>query len=104
SATTTRVGGTAGIWLRGDGVGAREDALGVQQDDQAVVDLGDRLDGRAARGGHGVELRLVDGEDLLDVVDHDPRHVAGRLDDHDLAALRTFRVEAQPGGEVVDRH
>src|SRR4051795_7411277 len=85
SATTTRLAGGAAVIGSGSGrLGAGEDALGVQQDDEAVVDLGDGLDRGAGRGGHGLELRVLDREALLDVVDDDAGHVGGGLDDHDL--------------------
>src|SRR3954449_1211999 len=104
SATTTRLGGAVVIrGLGGGEVGAGEDALGVEQDDEAVVDLRDGLDRRAAGGRHGVELGLLDGEDLLDVVDDDAGHVGGGLDDDDLAALGgPLGDEAETRREVVD--
>src|SRR3954470_6793947 len=105
SATTTRVAGGAVVIGSGSGqLGAGEDALGVEQDDQAVVDLGDGLDRRAAGGGDRVELGVLDGEDLLDVVDDDAGHVGGGLDDHDLAALGGVAgLDAETGSQVVDR-
>src|SRR3954449_13053675 len=105
SATTTRVAGAFVIGSGSGQLGAGEDALGVEQDDQAVVDLGDGLDRRAAGGGDRVELGVLDGEDLLDVVDDDAGHVGGGLDDHDLAALGGLGgLEAEASGQVVDRH
>src|SRR4051812_16204048 len=104
SATTTRVGDAVVTALRGGRLGAGEDALGVQQDEQAVVDLGDGLDRGAAGRGNRVELRVLDREDLLHVVDDDAGHVGGRLDDHDLAALGGVAgLDAEARGQVVDR-
>src|SRR3954447_9366527 len=103
SAPTTRVEGAAVIRSGGGELGAREDALGVEQDHEAVVDLGDGLDRGAAGGRDGVELAVLDGEDLLDVVDDHAGHVGRRLDDDDLAALGALLgLEAEAGGEVVD--
>src|SRR3954453_11991856 len=104
SATTTRVAGAFVIGSGSGQLGAGEDALGVEQDDQAVVDLGDGLDRRAAGGGDRIELGVLDGEDLLDVVDDDAGHVGGGLDDHDLAALGGVAgLDAETGSQVVDR-
>src|SRR4051794_33535263 len=104
SATTTRGAGATVIASGRGRLGAGEDALGVEQDDQAVVDLGDGLDRGAGRGGHGLELRVLDREDLLDVVDDDAGHVGGGLDDHDLGPPGALRgLEAEAGREVVDR-
>src|SRR4051812_18227327 len=106
SATTTRVAGGAAVIGSGSGrLGAGEDAFGVEQDDEAVVDLGDGLDRRAASGRDGVELGVLDREHLLHVVDDDAGHVGGGLDDHDLAALGGLGgLEAEASGQVVDRH
>src|SRR3954470_13911472 len=100
SATTTRVAGGAAVIGSGSGqLAAGEDALGVEQDDEAVVDLGDGLDRRAASGRDRVELAVVDGEDLLNVVDDDAGHVGGRLNDDDLAALvALLGHETETGG------
>src|SRR3954470_5680373 len=104
SATTTRVAEAFVIGSGSGQLGAGEDALGVEQDDQAVVDLGDGLDRRAAGGGDRIELGVLDGEDLLDVVDDDAGHVGGGLDDHDLAALGGVAgLDAETGSQVVDR-
>src|ERR1700754_2821015 len=111
SATTTRcalvgVLATEPVLLRrGELVGAdaREQTLGVEEDDEAVADLGDRLDRLHVGRRDGLELLGGDGEDLLDVA-HDDAGLAGaRLDDHDLAELGARDVDADPRSEVVDR-
>src|SRR3954468_7472249 len=86
SVTTTRprrgvVVVTGVTWLGGDrgggdglvdgGAGAGEQALGVEEHDQPVLDLGDRVDRVAAGGRHVLELVARDGDDLVDLVDDD---------------------------------
>jgi hypothetical protein len=108
-----RLGGGAGgrALVRGVragvGLGARrrraDDALGVEEDDEAVADLGDAVDGPAPGRRRVVELVAADGDDLFDVVDDHARHVLGGLDDDDLRLAGRGVVQAQAGGEVVDR-
>src|SRR3954469_17299863 len=70
-----------------DAAGAGEEPLRVQQDDETVVDLGDRLDGLGVGGRDGLELLARDGQDLLDVADENAGLAGPRLDDHDLAEV-----------------
>src|SRR4051812_23296206 len=46
-----------------------EQTLGVEQDDEAIVDLGDRLDRLRVGRGNRLELLVRDGQDLFDVAD-----------------------------------
>src|SRR6476661_113035 len=96
SATTTRCGvlesaATVTGWLDGgqlvDAAGAGEQPLRVQQDDEAVVDLGDRLDRLRVGGRNGLELLARDGQDLFDVADEDAGLAGAGLDDDDLAEV-----------------
>src|SRR5947209_11776437 len=104
SATTTRRGvDESTVVSLGREVDAGEDALGVEQDDEAVGDLCDRVDEVGAGAGHGVELLALHREHFLDLVDDDARGAAVRLDDHDLRLLRELSGEAEARAEVADR-
>src|SRR3954447_21863095 len=110
SVTTTRCallvrpatnGGLRGAEL----VGAMgcEQALGVEQDHEAVADLRDRLDRLQVGRRHGLELLGGDGEDLFDVADDDAGLARAGLDDDDLAEFGVVSSDADARGEVVDR-
>src|SRR4029077_21027900 len=82
SATTTLRGGFDGISdaLRGRGeLDAGEDALRVEHHHEAIVDLRDRIDEVGSGCRDGVQLRCVDGQHLLDVIDDDAGGAAARL-------------------------
>src|SRR3954470_22821481 len=64
-----------------------EQAVEVEQDDQAVVDLHDAVDRLGPGRRDGVELLLFDRQDLVDVVDDDAGRDRAALDDDDLAGL-----------------
>src|SRR4051812_17418033 len=110
SATTMRcseglTAATGVISDRGElvGLGADEQSLGVEQDHEAIADLGDGLDRLGVGRGDRLELIARDGEDLLDVADDDAGLAGPRLDDDDLAELPLLAGgEAHAGGEVVD--
>src|SRR3954447_15520327 len=111
SATTTRCAvlrrlATGGAGLRGGevvGAGAGEQTLRVEQDHQAVADLGDRLDRAGVGGRDGLELVGGHGQDLLDVADDHAGLAGAGLDDDDLAELGAGDIDADAGGQVVDR-
>src|SRR3954452_21682995 len=68
-----------------DAAGASEEAFGVEQDHEAIVDLGDRLDRLGVGRRDGLELLGGDREHLFDVADEDAGLAGARLDDDDLA-------------------
>src|SRR3712207_66401 len=76
----------AGLGGRGE-LDLAEQAVEVEQDDQAVAELHDPLDGVRAGGRDRVELLVLDRQDLLDVVHDDARGDRAALDDDDLLAL-----------------
>src|SRR3954469_10133275 len=71
-----------------DAAGAGEQAFRVEQDHQAVVDLGDRLDRLRVGRRDGLELLAGHGQDLFDVADENAGLAGPGLDDDDLAELR----------------
>ena len=77
-----------------------EQALGVEQDDEAVADLGDRLDRLRVGGRDGLELVAGDGQDLLDVADDDAGLAGAGLDDDDLAERRRSAIGDAPMREA----
>jgi hypothetical protein len=86
SARTGQVGEAADV----------DEAVEVEQDDEAVVDLGDRLQQLVLRGGRQVlEVGVTHGQDLGDIVDDDAGAVVAGLDDHDLRVLGTIADDAQ---------
>src|SRR5262245_18360677 len=105
SATTTRCAlfrvpatGIAGCLRRGELVRAvaGEETLGIEQDDETVADLGNRLDRPQVGRRDGLELLGGDGQDLLDVADDDAGLTGARLDDDDLAELGAVDVDPDP--------
>src|SRR5258707_7270714 len=103
SATTIRRGVccfTAGV--SGAELDAREDALGVEQDDETVCDLRDRVDEVGAGSGDSVELGGFDREHFLDLVDDDAGGARLGLDAHDLYGVGELGRPADASAEVAD--
>src|SRR3954470_13940614 len=86
-----------------DAAGAGEEPFRVQQDDEAVVDLGDRLDRLRVGRRDRLELLGRDGQDLLDVADEDAGLAGPGLDDDDLAEVGVRDREHHARRQVVDR-
>src|SRR3954451_22390525 len=86
-----------------DATRAGEQALGVEQDDEAIVDLGDRLDRLRVGGWDGLELLARDGQDLFDVADEDAGLAGAGLDDDDLAEVGVVDGKTHALREVIDR-
>ena len=57
-----------------------------------------------AAAGRGLELRVLDRQHLLDVVDDHAGGAGIRLDDHDLGGVGPVDHQAEPLGQVAHRH
>src|SRR6185312_6834602 len=112
SATTTRTGVVVDMvpvvlsvslgGLRGESQFALgEDRGRLQQDDQPVADLGDRVDQRGVGARRLLHVLVLDGEHFLDAVDDHAGGLGAGLDDHDLGLLGQLGGDAEPGRQVV---
>src|SRR6185312_282635 len=80
-----------------------EQAVGVQQDRQALVELGDAVDVVGVGASDRLDLVGGDRQHLLDAVDHHAGGAAPGLDDGDLGAVGVLVAEAEAHGQVADR-
>src|SRR5947207_928558 len=97
---TTRIG--SALATSGRDLDPDEDVVRAQQDDEAVVDLGNPLDELGRRARDVVELVALDRENLFHLVDDDPGRACARLHDHDLLIGWALVAETEPGGEIAD--
>ena len=84
----------------GGDVQTGEKPVRIQQDREAVAELGDRVHVGRVGGRDVLELGVLDGQDLLDVVDDDTGGAGLGLDDDDLGdggALKLAGRAARPG-------
>src|SRR6185312_4372454 len=79
-----------------------EQAVGVQQDRQALVELGHAVDVVGVGAADRLDLVGGDRQHLLDAVDDHAGGAALGLDDGDLGAVGVLMPEAEAHGQVAD--